>query len=111
MKKLICISLFVTIASNVISQELWKYFTPADFEKRRTDLMEKIGDGVAIFLSAELPESFIKFRQDNNFYYFSGVEIPNAALVVDGKNKRTVLLVPEEMEGDIKKEAWIKPGK
>jgi Xaa-Pro aminopeptidase len=111
MKKLICLSLFVIGVWNANAQERWKYFTPSDFEKRRTALMEKIGDGVALFLSAELPESFTKFRQDNNFYYFTGVEIPDAALIIDGKSKKTVLLVPDEMDGDIKKEAWIKTGK
>ncbi len=111
MKKLICTSLLVICTWDGISQEVWKYFNPADFEKRRRALMEKIGDGVAILLGAELPESYVKFRQDNNFYYFSGVEVPDAALIIDGKSKRTTLLVPDEMDADIKQEAWIKPGK
>lgn len=89
---------------------MWKYFTPADFAARRAKVFEKIGSGVAILLGAELPEPFIKFRQDNNFYYLTGVELPDAILVLDGKNKSSILLVPDRIPGDIKDEARIKPG-
>ncbi len=92
------------------AQDMWKYFTPADFAARRTSLMKQIGDGVAILQGAELPEPYIKFRQDNNFYYLSGVEAPSAMLIIDGKNKTTTLLVPDNIPGDIKEEALIKAG-
>lgn len=72
--------------------------------------MEKIGDGVAILLGAELTESYTKFRQDNNFYYLTGVEVPDAVLFIDGKNKQSILLVPDIIPNDIKTEALIKPG-
>lgn len=72
--------------------------------------MEQIGDGVAILQAAELPEAYVKFRQDNNFYYLSGVEVPSAMLIIDGKTKTTTLLVPDHIPGDIKDEAVIKVG-
>lgn len=100
--------LFTAIAS---AQNQWKYFTPDDFAKRRAGVMEQIGDGIAILQGAELPESFIKFRQDNNFYYLSGVELPGAVLVLNGKTKWATLFVPDNIPGDIKDEAIIKPGK
>jgi len=89
---------------------MWKYFSADDFAKRRAKVMEQIGDGVAILQGAELPEAFIKFRQDNNFYYLTGVEVPNATLILDGKTKTSILFVPDKMPGDIKQEAWIAPG-
>src|SRR6185436_8276701 len=55
-------------------------------------------------------EAYVKFRQDNNFYYLTGVEMPNAVLVLDGKEKRAVLFVPDKIPGDIKDEARIVPG-
>ena len=97
-------------ANTVFAQDMWKYFTPDDFAKRRAKVMEQIGDGVAILQGAELPEGFIKFRQDNNFFYLTGVEVPNATLIMDGKTKTATLFVPDRMSGDIKKEAWITPG-
>lgn len=72
--------------------------------------MEQIGDGIAIIQGAELPEGYVKFRQDNNFYYLTGVEIPNAKLLLDGKTKSAILFVPDKMSGDIKAEAWITAG-
>ena len=61
-------------------------------------------------LNAGLPEAFISFRQDNNFYYLTGVEIPDARLILDGKTKTATLFVPDRMSGDIKTEAYITPG-
>ena len=102
--------LFVTICP-ATAQDMWKYFTPDDFEKRRAAVMDTIGDGVAIFLGAELPEAYVKFRQDNNFYYLTGVEAPDALLIIDGRDRTSRLVVPEFTSRDIKKEARIEPGK
>jgi Xaa-Pro aminopeptidase len=92
------------------SQTMWKYFSPDDFAARRNKVMDQIGDGVLVLLGAELTEGYIKFRQDNNFYYLTGVEVPDAVLIIDGKNKRSMLLVPDNIPNDIKTEALIKPG-
>src|ERR1700760_2686626 len=86
-----------------------KYFTADDFAARRAKLMDQIGDGVAILQGAELPEAYVKFRQDNNFYYLSGVELPSAVLIINGKTKTSTLLVPETTSAEIKTEALIKP--
>jgi Xaa-Pro aminopeptidase len=98
------------LSTDLFAQTMWKYFSPEDFEARRKKVMEKIGDGVAVLVGAELTESYTKFRQDNNFYYLSGVEVPDAVMIIDGKNKRSILLVPDNIPNDIKTEAMIKPG-
>ncbi len=92
------------------AQDMWKHFTADDFARRRSAVMDTIGNGVAIFLGAELPEAFVKFRQDNNFYYLTGVEAPDAVLILDGMTRKSTLLVPDATPGDIKKEARIVPG-
>jgi Xaa-Pro aminopeptidase len=102
--------LCVAVVNTVSAQDMWKYFSPDDFAKRRAKVMEQIGDGVAIMQGAELPEGFIKFRQDNNFYYLTGVEMPGAILIIDGKAKTSLLFVPDKIPGDIKEEARIVPG-
>ena len=105
---------FVTcmlLAGAASSQTMWKYFTADDFAARRNKVMAQIGDGILILQAAELPEAYVKFRQDNNFYYLTGVEIPDAVLILNGKTKLSVLLVPDNIPNDIKKEAFIKPGK
>jgi Xaa-Pro aminopeptidase len=110
MKKLVIAGLLIAGLNAVSARDMWKYFTPEDFARRRAAVMDSIGDGVAVFLGAELPEAFVKFRQDNNFYYLSGVETPDAVLILDGRDRTSRLLVPEYTPGDIKREARIEPG-
>ncbi len=109
--KLICCCALLLVTETAFTQNMWKYFSADDFAARRKKVMEKIGDGVAVLIGAELPEAYIKFRQDNNFYYLTGVEVPDAVLIIDGKSKESILLVPDNISNDIKTEAIIKPGK
>ncbi len=110
MKQFFRICLLFTAFSTTTAQDMWKYFTPDDFARRRAAVMDSIGDAVAIFLGAELPEAYVKFRQDNNFYYLTGVEAPDAVLILDGRDNTSLLVVPERTSGDIKTEARITPG-
>ena len=110
MIKLVCCFACLLVSEIATAQTMWKYFSPEDFAARRNRVMEKIGDGVLILQAAEMPESYIKFRQDNNFYYLTGVEIADAVLIIDGKTKESILLVPDIISKDIKAEAIIKAG-
>ncbi|HEV8273977.1 MAG TPA: hypothetical protein VGQ04_21840, partial [Chitinophagaceae bacterium] len=56
----------LAVINTLSAQDMWKYFTPDDFAKRRAKVMEQIGDGIVIMQGAELPEAYVKFRQDNN---------------------------------------------
>ncbi len=58
-------------------------FDKSEYAARRAKFMEKIPDGVAVILGATTPASDIQFYQNNDFYYFCGVEIPNAVLIMD----------------------------
>lgn len=66
-------------------------FNKAEYAARRARLMEAIGEGTAVFLGAQTPSSDVAFRQGHDFFYMSGVEIPDAILVVDGQRKESVL--------------------
>ena len=66
-------------------------FDKAEYAARRSRLMEKIGDGAAVFLGAPTPASDHAFRQGHDFFYFTGVDIPDAFLIVDGMRKESVL--------------------
>ena len=63
----------------------------AEYGARRGRLMDLLRDGAAVFLGATSPEGDHEFRQGHDFLYFSGVEIPNAFLVVDGTARESVL--------------------
>ncbi len=67
-----------------------------EFAERRARVMEKVGDGVAVLQGAtELP-SYGKFRQNNQFFYLTGVEVERALVLIDGKSKTTTLFLPPE---------------
>jgi Xaa-Pro aminopeptidase len=53
--------------------------------------MEAIPDGAAIILGALPPTGYLEFFQNNDFMYFSGVEIPNAMLIIDGRQKTSTI--------------------
>jgi Xaa-Pro aminopeptidase len=109
--KIIFCCTFLLVVENSFAQTMWKYFIADDFAARRNKVMAQIGDGILILQAAELPEAYVKFRQDNNFYYLTGVEIPDAVLIINGKSKESLLLVPDNIPNDIKTEAFIKSGK
>lgn len=56
--------------------------------------MDKVKDGTIILFAGVHNNSAYDFRQDNDFYYFTGLEIPNAVLIMNAKYKRTQLFVP-----------------
>lgn len=66
-------------------------FGAGEYAARRARLMDKIGDGVAVFLGASTPISDVAFRQGHDFSYLAGVPFPNAALIVDGLRKESIL--------------------
>jgi Xaa-Pro aminopeptidase len=66
-------------------------FPPEEFAARRARVMEQIGDGVAILQGAAEHPGYVKFRQNNQFFYLTGVEVPRAIAVLDGRSKRTTL--------------------
>ena len=68
-------------------------FPPEEFAARRARVMEKIGDGAAIVLGTTEPPGEMPLRQNNQFFYVSGVVEPRAILVIDGKTKRSTLFL------------------
>jgi hypothetical protein len=66
-------------------------FEASEYAARRTRLMDRIGDSAAVFLGAAAPTSDLGFRQGHDFVYLTGVQVPNAALIVDGLRKESVL--------------------
>ncbi len=73
-------------------------FPPAEFAARRAKVMDHIGSGIAVIQgAAALPASMV-FRQNNHFFYLTGVEASRAVLVIDGKARTSTLLLPPRDE-------------
>jgi Xaa-Pro aminopeptidase len=62
----------------------------ADYHVRRTALANELHGGVAILFAAEEPVlDFDPYRQDSDFYYFTGWNEPGAALLIVGPDADT----------------------
>ena len=75
--------------------KIQKDFPAEEFIERRARVMEAIGDdAIAIVQGAPAPPGFIVFRQSNEFYYLTGIEVPHSYLLIDGRNRRSLLFLP-----------------
>jgi Xaa-Pro aminopeptidase len=54
----------------------------ADYHARREALAKKVGGLVVLVAPLERMDAVYGFRQDDNFYYLSGVTVPGAALLI-----------------------------
>jgi Xaa-Pro aminopeptidase len=87
------LALAVTVMIPVAAQPplFTQAFPPEEFAARRVRVLQKIGDGVAILQGAAEYPGYVKFRQNNQFFYLTGVEVPRAIALVDGRTKSTTL--------------------
>ncbi len=68
-------------------------FPKDEFAARRAGVMQAIGDAVVVVQGATETSVYEKFRQSNQFYYLTGVEVPRAILVIDGRSKSSTLYI------------------
>lgn len=76
-------------------------FTQEWHTQRRAALMENVKSSVVILRGQGAQNDYREFRQDNNFFYFTGVITPNAVLVMAPKEEGGFdewLLVPPVTE-------------
>lgn len=66
-------------------------FEKSEYSGRREKLMDRIPDGIAILRGATLPTGDSQFYQFNNLMYFTGLEIPNLILVIDGRERTSTV--------------------
>ncbi len=67
---------------------------PEEFAARRARMIAEIGDAVAILQGATERPGEQPFRQNNQFFYLTGVAEPRAIAVIDGRTKETTIFVP-----------------
>ena len=64
------------------------FFDQVEYKTRRAKLMKAIPDGVALIVGADGP------KQNSNFIYFTGIEVPRSILIINGIKKESVLFLP-----------------
>jgi Xaa-Pro aminopeptidase len=113
-KRVLLAQALLAIAIAAVSAEP-PLFTDAfpleEFAARRQRVMEKIGDGVAILQGAAEYPAYVKFRQNNQFFYLTGVEVPRAIVALDGRTKQTTLfLLPRDERAERSEGPSLVPG-
>ncbi len=74
-------------------------FEKNEYVARREKLMDMIPDGILILRGAALSVGYSPFFQYNNLDYFTGMDIPNLILVIDGiERTSTVFFTISENE-------------
>jgi Xaa-Pro aminopeptidase len=68
-------------------------FPPEEFAARRAKLVERVGDAVAVLQGATERPGEQPFRQNNQFFYLTGVVEPRAVVAIDGRTRRTTLFL------------------
>jgi Xaa-Pro aminopeptidase len=68
-------------------------FPPDEYAARRTRVMAKIGEGVAILEGTTERPGEQPLRQGNQFFYLTGVVEPRALLIIDGRTKHSTLFL------------------
>ena len=109
---------WVVAASLLVATGAWAQpplftdaFPPEEFAGRRARVMERIGDGAAIIQGTTELATYHKFRQNNQFFYLTGVEVPRAILVIDGRAKRsTLFLLPRDERAERSEGPVLTPG-
>nr|MBA3297139.1 aminopeptidase P N-terminal domain-containing protein [Acidobacteriota bacterium] len=96
MKRLLFTALLVATTAATTSAQP-RLFTDAlpreEFAARRARVLQRIGDGVVVVQGATETAAYEPFRQSNQFFYLTGVEVPRAILVMDGLTKSSTLYV------------------
>ncbi|HTR25288.1 MAG TPA: Xaa-Pro peptidase family protein [Terriglobales bacterium] len=69
---------------------------PQAFAAHRSELAKRCKTGfVVLFARNEIPESVL-YREDNDFYYFTGLQDPGAVMLLDCEKDVTFILEPEQ---------------
>ncbi|MCI0696880.1 Xaa-Pro peptidase family protein [candidate division KSB1 bacterium] len=77
-------------------------FDKSEFVTRREKLFKQIPDGIAVIFAAKEQIYPLKFRQSPDFYYLTGIEEPDAVLVLVGKNQRALLFARKRSDYEVR---------
>lgn len=102
MSKFLCdrrVLLFCLIAVFIIDFPLLAQrtgYSTDEFMQRRDALMEKIDNGMIILFGDPISPPGVHFRQNNDFFYFTGVNETNAMAVLMPESKKSYLFLPQQ---------------
>jgi Xaa-Pro aminopeptidase len=100
-KPVVTVSFLLLIISLNAFPQKGLVFEKEEYAARRMALMDKIPDGIAIINGATRATGYNLYAQGNDFIYFTGVELPNAVLIIDGvRRESTIFFTSSEREAE-----------
>src|SRR4029079_12353202 len=100
--RLALLVLLAAMAGTIAAQGQAPLFTdsapPEEFAARRAKVFAAIGDGVAVLEGSTESPAYVRFRQNDQFFYLTGVEVPRALVLLDGRTKQTTVFVAPRNE-------------
>ncbi len=82
-------------------------YPPEEFASRRQALCQSLGgEGQVLLFGKTMVPAGIRFRQDNDFFYFSGIEDLNASLHIDVATCQSTLFLPAQTEREASRDGW-----
>lgn len=87
-------------------------YPPEEFTARRKALASALGQGTVVLFGKTMPAVGVRFRQDNDFYYFTGNEDLNAVFVMDAATAESWLFLPTQSAGEVRSDGknWLTSG-
>jgi len=97
---------------NALAQDGMPLFTedfpPSEFAARRARVFDQIGPEALVVMQGEpTPRGYTRFRQSNEFYYLTGIEVAHALVIMDGASRTTTLYLPHRNEGRERSEGHV----
>ncbi len=78
-----------------------------EFARRRQALCASVGgDGMILLFGKTVVPAGIRFRQDNDFFYFTGNENLNAILALEAGSCAATLFLPAQTEREASRDGW-----
>jgi Xaa-Pro aminopeptidase len=71
-------------------------YSKEEFLRRRANLMSRAEEGMIVLFGECLPQPGAHFRQDNDFYYFTGREDKTAILLLAPKTEQAYYFLPRQ---------------
>jgi len=69
---------------------------PQEFTRRRSDLTKQLKTGVLVLFARNVLPEANHYREDNDFFYYTGLADPGAVMVMDVASGRTMIFEPEQ---------------
>jgi len=69
---------------------------PQEFARRRAELAKQVKTGTVILFARKVLPEAVHYREDNDFFYYTGIADPGAVLVMDVSKGNIMLFEPEQ---------------